>query len=320
VEALNFLSLSFDALLGAGLLWLAWQALACTDLFKAIVLFIAFGLLMAIAWVRLDAPDVALAEAAIGAGLTGALLLAAFAKLRITTLSASDVETFGRKSTRSLSVRWLMILAIPWLAAGLGFVVLSLTPYAAGLRAEVSANLANSGVSNPVTAVLLNFRGYDTLLEMAVLLVTLLGVWTFGVAEKNQDHDSRPVLDTLVRFLIPLVILVAAYLLWAGAHAPGGAFQAGAVLSAAGVLLLLAGWRLPVRLERMPLRLVLVAGLTVFIIIAIGTTLSNGRLLQFPPEHAGVLILVIELIAMLSIGATLTLLFAGGRPDEKENQ
>jgi uncharacterized MnhB-related membrane protein len=71
----------FDGLLGLALLGLAWRALTCADLFKAIVLFIAFGLLMALAWVRLDAPDVALAEAAIGAGLTGALLLAALARL-----------------------------------------------------------------------------------------------------------------------------------------------------------------------------------------------------------------------------------------------
>ena len=72
----------FDGLLGLLLLWLAWRSLACTDLFKAVVLFITFGLLMAIAWVRLDAPDVALAEAAIGAGITGALLLAAIARLK----------------------------------------------------------------------------------------------------------------------------------------------------------------------------------------------------------------------------------------------
>lgn len=62
-------------------MWLAWRALASPDLFRGIVLFITFGLLMALAWVRLDAPDIALAEAAIGAGLTGALLLAALARL-----------------------------------------------------------------------------------------------------------------------------------------------------------------------------------------------------------------------------------------------
>jgi energy-converting hydrogenase B subunit D len=66
---------TFDVLLALSLPLLAWQALATRDLFKAVVLFIAFGLLASLAWVRLGAVDVALAEAAIGAGLTGALLL-----------------------------------------------------------------------------------------------------------------------------------------------------------------------------------------------------------------------------------------------------
>lgn len=81
MEAMTWLAWSFDAFIGLGLLWLAWRVLACPDLFKAVVLFIAFGLLLALAWVRLEAPDVALAEAAIGAGLTGALLMAALARL-----------------------------------------------------------------------------------------------------------------------------------------------------------------------------------------------------------------------------------------------
>ena len=85
METITLLGWSFDLLLGFGLICLAWWTLFCTDLFKAIVLFIAFGLLMALLWVRLDAPDVALAEAAIGAGLTGALLMAALARLQNTS-------------------------------------------------------------------------------------------------------------------------------------------------------------------------------------------------------------------------------------------
>lgn len=87
---MNFLQWSFDIVLGFTLLWLAWRALASEDLFKGIVLFIAFGLLMALLWVRLDAPDIALAEAAIGAGLTGALLLAALARLQKTSIVTPD--------------------------------------------------------------------------------------------------------------------------------------------------------------------------------------------------------------------------------------
>jgi uncharacterized MnhB-related membrane protein len=96
METMTQLGWLFDGLLGLLLLWLAWRALACPDLFKAIVLFIAFGLLMAIAWVRLAAPDVALAEAAIGAGLTGALLLAALARLNTTTNTANDKQQSGK--------------------------------------------------------------------------------------------------------------------------------------------------------------------------------------------------------------------------------
>ncbi len=97
MEAVTLLQQAFDAVLGVALLWLAWQALASPELFRAIVLFIAFGLLMALAWVRLDAPDVALAEAAIGAGLTGALLLAALARLE----SKNKTETRHKRDRES---------------------------------------------------------------------------------------------------------------------------------------------------------------------------------------------------------------------------
>lgn len=73
--------LLLDMLLGAILLWLAFATLSSRDLFRGIVLFIAFGLVLAMAWARLGAPDVALAEAAIGAGLTGALFLATWGRL-----------------------------------------------------------------------------------------------------------------------------------------------------------------------------------------------------------------------------------------------
>jgi energy-converting hydrogenase B subunit D len=73
--------LLLDLLLVLILLWLAWAALSSRDLFRGIVLFIAFGLVLSMSWARLGAPDVALAEAAIGAGLTGALLLATWGRL-----------------------------------------------------------------------------------------------------------------------------------------------------------------------------------------------------------------------------------------------
>lgn len=74
--------LAFDILLTLALLWSAVRAITVQDLFRAVVFFIVFGLLMALVWARLDAPDIALAEAAIGAGLSGALMLDTVGHLR----------------------------------------------------------------------------------------------------------------------------------------------------------------------------------------------------------------------------------------------
>ena len=78
---IEYLLGGFDILLVLTLLWLAWQLLSSTDIFRAIVFFISFGLLMSLVWVRLRAPDVALAEAAIGAGITGPLVLSALRRI-----------------------------------------------------------------------------------------------------------------------------------------------------------------------------------------------------------------------------------------------
>lgn len=69
------LQLIMDITLGLLLIALAWRALVSPGLFRGIVFFMVFGLMMAMSWARLGAPDIAIAEAAIGAGLTGALLL-----------------------------------------------------------------------------------------------------------------------------------------------------------------------------------------------------------------------------------------------------
>ncbi|MBN2505977.1 MAG: DUF4040 domain-containing protein [Verrucomicrobia bacterium] len=72
----------FDGLLPLVIVVLGWRALNDRHLFRAVIEFIALGLLIAVAWVRLRAPDVALAEAAVSSGLTGALILSALVRMR----------------------------------------------------------------------------------------------------------------------------------------------------------------------------------------------------------------------------------------------
>ncbi len=210
--------------------------------------------------------------------------------------------------------RWLLVALLSVLTVGLGYAVLSLPAQTPGLSNAVAEHLEASGVSNPVTAVLLNFRSYDTLLEMAVLLLALLGVWSLSRAAEPREAAPGLMLDSLSRLLVPLLILVAGYLLWVGAHAPGGAFQAGAVLGAAGVLLLLTGWRPGARFSGLLLRITLVTGLVTFVVVGMVLLLVGRQLLEYPPPFAAALILLIEAAATLSIGITLAALFLGGRP------
>lgn len=182
-------------------------------------------------------------------------------------------------------------------------------PGGVDLRTAVAAHMTASGVDHPVTAVLLNFRSYDTLLEIAVLLLALIVILASGIdTASDRPRAVNPILQTLARLAAPLMIIVAVYLLWAGAFRPGGAFQAGAVLAAAAVLLHLTGllpsWQVPARKRRWGLT----AGFLIFLAVAAGL-ISQGALLQYPLAQAGMLILLIEAGLTISLGLSLAGLF-----------
>lgn len=75
------LGVFFDSILAVLMIAVAWRALSARDGFESVVLFITFGVMASIAWVRIGSPDLALAEAAIGTGVAGALFVASLAVL-----------------------------------------------------------------------------------------------------------------------------------------------------------------------------------------------------------------------------------------------
>jgi multisubunit Na+/H+ antiporter MnhB subunit len=176
-----------------------------------------------------------------------------------------------------------------------------------GLTGVVTERMPESGVVHPVTGVLLNFRAYDTWLELGVLLLGMLGVWMLrGHSSLEPPADRRPglVLYWLVGGLVPLMVLASGYLLWLGKFAPGGAFQSGVLLASAGVLLWYSG-RLSVGGLSLPLlRGLIVAGFVAFLVAGLAA-MPDGHFLQLPVSHAGTVILVLEFLATVSIGVTI---------------
>ncbi|MEJ7929907.1 hydrogen gas-evolving membrane-bound hydrogenase subunit E [Ramlibacter sp. AN1015] len=341
--------LAFDVLLCVLLVGVALGAVLVRELFAAVVFFVSFGLFVAIAWVRLGAIDVALAEAALGAGLTGVLLMRAAARLRgapppgagdagdagaamaqppeATRASAQGFSgapgaTVGRHAspTRRAGARRahpvLSALLCAALFAALAQVVLT-APAGEALAPRVQAQIGATGVSNPVTAVLLNFRGYDTLLETVVLLAALLAAWSLcsdgaWPGRPGLPDHARPegLMASFARVLPPAGLLVGIHLFWAGADAPGGAFQAGTILAAVWLLAAMAGLARPAAVESTRLRLVLVAGPALFLSVAVAA-IPFGSFLYFPGGVAKALVLLVESGLTVSIAATLGLLVMG---------
>lgn len=198
---------------------------------------------------------------------------------------------------------------------------IAITTTPVDLPGLLGENLDQSGVENPVTAVLLNFRSYDTLLEIGVLVIA--GIAGISVARTSSLEDpelrtSDTLLYALQRWLIPLMLLLAGYLLWAGSDRPGGAFQAGAVLAASGVLMRLGGIPMDFLRPGIMLRLGLSLGFAVFLLVAVTSALHGGEFLAYPPELAKTLIVVIETVLTLSIAMVLLALFVSAPVNNAE--
>lgn len=183
-------------------------------------------------------------------------------------------------------------------------------------------NLGRSGVEHPVTAVLLNFRSYDTLLEIGVLVIA--GIAGISMAKTASLEDpamrtSDSLLYALQRWFVPLMLVLAGYLLWAGADRPGGAFQAGAVLAATGVLMRLGGSPMEFLRPGLLLRLGLALGFTVFLMVAVASAIGGEAFLAYPPGMTKTLIVVIETVLTLSIAMVLLALFVSAPVNDAED-
>jgi multisubunit Na+/H+ antiporter MnhB subunit len=195
----------------------------------------------------------------------------------------------------------------------LGWTVWTLPPYSDRMQNLVAAHLPISGVENPVTAVLLNFRAYDTLLEIGVLLLAAVGVLSLAPSGDESGQTPPERIQMLLLRLLPFIVIVGAYLLWIGTYAPGGAFQAGAVLAAGGVLLVTSAVRFNLTIiKSIPISLSI--GLLTFVAVALATMIGGGIFMQYPLPWAGTLILIIEAAATISIAVILTILFLGRKP------
>jgi multicomponent Na+:H+ antiporter subunit B len=153
------------------------------NLLNSIMVLGVYSLLMALLWTRYNSVDVAFTEAAVGAGITTVLLLAAMSRTRIE-------EEESPQPSRQVIPGWSFLSRLAPLAVVLatGAVLvygtldmprfgdpnapahLHVAPY------YIEKTLSETGVINMVTAILASYRGYDTLGEVTVIFTAGVGV------------------------------------------------------------------------------------------------------------------------------------------------
>lgn len=217
---------------------IAVAAILLTDLFAVVMLFGVYSLLTAAVFMDLDAVDVAFTEAAVGAGVTTVLMLSS---LHLT----KRWEALPRRNPL------LGLLVVGVTGAALVYAVLD-APLLGDPSAPVHQHVtpryieqgeAEVGMPNLVTAVLASYRGYDTFGETVVIFTAGLAVLLLlGIQE---DPRMRPgvsaigdqvVLRSVVKVLLPLILLFGLYVQFHGDFGAGGGFQAGVIFATAFVL------------------------------------------------------------------------------------
>jgi multicomponent Na+:H+ antiporter subunit B len=218
---------------------IAVAAILLTDLFAVVMLFGVYSLLTAALFMDLDAVDVAFTEAAVGAGVTTVLMLSS---LHLT----KRWEALPRRNPL------ISLLVVGITGAALVYAVLDapgLGDPSAPVHQHVTPRYieqgqAEVGMPNLVTAVLASYRGYDTFGETVVIFTAGLAVMLLlGI---KDDPRLRPgesaiggdqlVLRSVVKVLLPLILLYGLYVQFHGDFGAGGGFQAGVIFATGFVL------------------------------------------------------------------------------------
>jgi multicomponent Na+:H+ antiporter subunit B len=115
----------------------------------------------------------------------------------------------------------------------------------------ITQTFPETTVPNMVTAVLADYRGYDTMFETVVIftagiaIIGILRIFGNSTQSKQQEpklSEKKPdlIIDTTCRLIIPIIQLFALYVVAHGHHSPGGGFQGGVIFGASFILLALA--------------------------------------------------------------------------------
>ncbi|MEJ2576896.1 MAG: monovalent cation/H+ antiporter subunit A, partial [Gammaproteobacteria bacterium] len=210
--------------------------------YVALIFLSVVGLVVALAFVKFSAPDLALTQLSVEVVTIVLLLLALYFLPQ-----HSPAESQPARRARDAVIAAAGGLA----AAALTWAVLT-RPYETIAGYFLANSVPGGGGTNVVNVILVDFRGFDTLGEITVLAIAAIGIFALldglKLAAPAGDETNRPwswdahplILATFSRLLLPLALLVAAFVLLRGHNQPGGGFIAGLITAVALIMQYLA--------------------------------------------------------------------------------
>ncbi|MHB0819302.1 monovalent cation/H+ antiporter subunit A [Stutzerimonas stutzeri] len=204
----------------------------------ALMVLSVVGLMVALAFARYSAPDLALTQLSVEVVTIILLILALFFMPDRTPAESSSLRSF-----RDL----ILAGSFGTMIALLTYAVLT-RPYESIASFFLENSVSGGGGTNVVNVILVDFRGFDTLGEISVLAIAAVGIYglLYGLHLPHplRDYggrlwstDSHPmVLDTLARALLPMALLISVFIFLRGHNLPGGGFIAGLITAVALIL------------------------------------------------------------------------------------
>src|SRR6056297_2869605 len=206
--------------------------------FYALVLLSVVGLVVALAFARFSAPDLAMTQLSVEV-VTIVLLMLAIYYMHPWT----PVETPFKRRLRDVAIAAV---------AGIGMTLVTLAmltqPFSSISEFFLENSKPGGGGTNVVNVILVDFRGFDTLGEITVLAIAALGIYAMlkdtvltpppsDGAGHAWARDAHPLMLSLIaRPMLPLALMVSAFIFLRGHNLPGGGFIAGLITSIALIL------------------------------------------------------------------------------------
>ena len=206
--------------------------------FVAVVLTGAVGLVASLSFIAMSAPDLAMTQLSVDVVSTVLLLMGLALLPQFSPRESSPLRRWRDAAIAAAggggiaALTWLMLTSdhdsISWYF--------------------LEQSLPKGGGTNAVNVILVDFRGYDTFGEITVLGIAGLGVLAlldgFRVRRPAADPQGRAwsysreplMLRMAARLVLPMALVVSAYIFWRGHNLPGGGFIAGLVTAVALVL------------------------------------------------------------------------------------